>query len=118
MLSRPHPLFGWLSIQPEDTRSVMTKLLAFRDADRAENPASSGMPESFVRWCWASWLPAALARHPGYRAQLEAHIERLSHQITDLNRQIETQAAGLLDQRDQKADLRERLMREIVAVTQ
>ena len=116
MLSRPHPLFGWLSIQPEDTRRVMNKLIEHRDAELKTDPTFSGMPEPFKVWSWTVWLPAALARRPGYRQQLEEHIERLSHQITALNRQIETEAAGLLDQRDEAADLREKLMRELTGV--
>ncbi len=117
-MSRPHPALGFLSIEPNDSIKVMTKLLEFRDAELEKDPTFSGMPATFIAWSWGTWLPAALARRPGYRQQLEEHVERLSHEISALNRQIETEASGLLDARDQKADLRERLMRELVGVTQ
>jgi len=118
MLSRPHPCMGWLSIEPSDSVRVMEKLLHYRDEELKKDPTFSGLPPAFERWSWVTWLPAALARRPGYRQQLEEHVERLSHEISALNRQIETEASGLLDARDQKADLRERLMRELVGATQ
>ena len=116
MLARPHPCLGWLSIQPSDSVRVMEKLLHFRDEELKKNPSFSGMPSGFEQWTWTTWLPAALARRPGYRQQLEEHVERLSYEISALNRQIESQASVLLDQRDEAADLRERLMRELVGV--
>ena len=68
------------------------------------------MPASFVEETWVSWLPKAVAQ-PFYRDQLTAHVVELERQISNLNREIERQFGGLLDQRDVAVDLRQRLKR-------
>ena len=52
-----------------------------------------------MQWCRTSWLPSNIGR-TYYRNQAEAHIESLATRIANLQRQIEEQAGGLLDERD------------------
>ena len=58
-------------------------------------------------------LPKAVAQ-PFYRDQLTSHIAELERQISNLNREIERQSGGLLDQRDTAVDLRQRLKHKLV----
>ena len=100
MLSRPHPVFGdWCYCQPGDSQRLLDRQLSYRDAALRENPQFSGMPPEFEQWCRTSWLPANLGRDY-YRKQAETHIDSLATRIANLQRQIEEQAGGLLDERD------------------
>ena len=110
MLARPHPVLGWLHCQPEDSRRLLDRQLAHRDHALEADPSFSGMPASFVEETWVNWLPKAVA-NPFYRDQLSAHVAELERQISNLNREIERQSGGLLDQRDAAVDLRQRLKR-------
>ena len=101
MLARLHPCLDWLHISPGDTRRVMERLLRDRDAALDADPTSSGMPQAFIDWTWSTWLPAHMGR---YEAQIEAHITSLNHELEQL-------AGGVLDDRDDAAELRERLKR-------
>ena len=108
MLARPHPVLGWLHCQPQDRRRLLDRQLTHRDHALEADPGSSGMPASFVEETWVNWLPKAVAQ-PFYRDQLTAHVAELERQISNLSREIERQAGGLLDQRDAAVDLRQRL---------
>ena len=112
MLARPHPALGWLHISPADTRRVMDRLLAERDAALEVDPPFSGMPQSFIDWTWQTWLPSHLHR---YEKQVEAHLAYLDSKIGTLNSELEKRVGGVLDDRDAAADLRDRLQRELDA---
>ena len=112
MLARPHPCLGWLHISPADTRRVMDRLLRDRDAAVEADPTHTGLPQSFIDWTWQSWLPGNMHR---YQAQVEEHIRYLDLKIGNLNSSLEQIAAGVLDDRDAAADLRDRLQRELDA---
>ena len=112
MLSRPHPVLGFLHITPGDTRRVMDRLLRDRDAAQEADRNFSGMPQAFINWTWQTWLPANLHR---YQAQIEEHIRYLDLKIGNLNHDLERLAGGVLDDRDSAADLRNRLQRELDA---
>ena len=79
---------------------------------RASNANLSGMPPEFEQWCKTSWLPANLGRDY-YRKQAEAHIDSLATRIANLQRQIEEQAGGLLDERDRLIQQRLWLQNEL-----
>ena len=85
--------------QPRDSQRLLDRQLSFRDAALKEDPEFSGMPPAFEQWCRNSWLPSNIGR-TYYRNQAEAHIESLATRIANLQRQIEEQAGGLLDERD------------------
>ena len=112
MLARPHPCLGWLYISPADTRRVMDRLLAERDAALEVDPTFSDMPQSFIDWTWQTWLPSHLHR---YEKQVKAHLAYLDSKIGTLNSELEKRAGGVLDDRDAAADLRDRLQRELDA---
>mgnify|MGYP007008017495 FL=1 len=112
MLARPHPCLGWLYISPADTRRVMDRLLAERDAALEVDPTFSDMPQSFIDWTWQTWLPSHLHR---YEQQVEAHLAYLDSKIGTLNSELERRVGGVLDDRDAAADLRDRLQRELDA---
>ena len=112
MLARPHPCLGWLYISPADTRRVMDRLLAERDAALEVDPTFSGMPQSFIDWTWQTWLPSHLHR---YEQQVEAHILYLDSKVGTLNSVLERRVGGVLDDCDAAADLRDRLQRELDA---
>ena len=73
----------------------------------------SGMPTSLAEETWVNWSPKAVAK-PFYRNQLTAYAAELECQISNLNREIELQSGGLLDQRDAAVDLTQRLMHLLV----
>ena len=85
----------------------LDRQLAHRDHALEADPSFSGMPASFVEETWVNWLPKGVA-NPFYRDQLSAHVAELERQISNLNREIERQSGGLLDQRDAAVDLRQR----------
>ena len=72
------------------------------------------MPPEFEQWCKTSWLPSNLGRDY-YRKQAEAHIDSLATRIANLQRQIEEQAGGLLDERDRLIQQRLWLRNELDA---
>lgn len=113
MLARPHPVFGdWCYCQPGDSQRLLDRELAFRDAELKDNPEFSGMPAQFVQWCRTSWLPGNINR-PYYRDQAEAHVAALAKKIASVQRAIEQQAGGLLDERDRLIQQRLWLQNEL-----
>ena len=115
MLARPHPVFGdWCYCQPGDSQRLLDRQLSFRDAALKEDPEFSGMPPQFEHWCRTTWLPSNIGR-TYYRYQAEAHIDSLATRIANLERQIEEQAGGLLDERDRLIQQRLWLRNELDA---
>ena len=113
MLAKPHPVFGdWCFAEPGDSQRLLDKQLSFRDKALAADPTFSGMPPEFEQWCRTSWLPANLGRD-FYRKQAETHIESLALKIANLQRQIEEQTGGLLDERDRMIQQRLWLQNEL-----
>ena len=115
MLARPHPVFGdWCFCQPGDSQRLLDRQLSFRDAALREDTEFSGMPPQFEQWCRTTWLPSNIGR-TYYRNQAEAHIDSLATRIANLQRQIEEQAGGLLDERDRLIQQRLWLRNELDA---
>lgn len=98
MLARPHAYWGWMSVQPEDSRGLMEKLLRCRDAAVAADPSHSGQPETFQQWCQKQWLPKAVKR-PFYRNQVEARLKELDPKIDRLADEAERLAASITAER-------------------
>ena len=98
MLARPHAYWGWLSVQPEESRQLMQKLLSCRDAAVAADPGHSGQPASFQIWCREEWLPRHIGK-PFYRRQAEKRIEELGPKIQRLAEDAEKLVASLQAER-------------------
>ena len=98
MLARPHAYWGWMSVQPEDSRRLMERLLACRDAAVEADRSFSGQPESFQIWCREEWLPRHIGK-PFYRQQAEKRIEELGPKIQRLAEDAEKLVASLQAER-------------------
>ena len=85
MLSRPHPRYGWLHLQPADWRESLQRQCESRD--RLNDPHHSGPPPEWCRWCDEQQMPM-LARQPHYRPQFEARVNELQAQLINLEHAI------------------------------
>ena len=93
MLSRPHPLHGWLWLKPTEWRTTLQRSLAERD--RLDDPRFVGMVPAFLEWVADEQMPD-LARQEHYRRQME---DRLSDRQAELNRLLKQISSGRLDLR-------------------
>ena len=91
MLSRPHPRYGWLHLQPADWRASLQRQIEERD--RLNNPHHSGPPPEWCRWVDEQQMPR-LATRPHYQQQFSDRIAELLMQLAGLQHQI---AGGRLD---------------------
>ena len=91
MLSRPHPRYGWLHLQPSDWRESLQLQIEARD--RLNDPHHSGPPPEWVRWCDECQLPR-LATRPEYQRQFSDRVAELLLKLAGLQHQI---AGGRLD---------------------
>jgi hypothetical protein len=91
MLSRPHPIHGWLYLQPADWRATLQRQIEERD--RLNDPHHSGPAPAFLTWVAEQQLPA-LARHQHYRNQFHDRIAELQLRLANLQKQID---GGRLD---------------------
>ena len=85
MLSRPHPRYGWLHLQPSDWRASLQKQCEERD--RLNDPHHSGPPPEWVRWCDEQQMPR-LATRPEYRQQFADRITELLLKLASLQHEI------------------------------
>lgn len=99
MLSRPHPVHGWLYLAPPTWRETLDR--SIRDRDAMNDVSHSGPAPAFLRWVAEEQMPA-LARNPRYRAQfgdriveLELKRANLEQQITEGRQDLEP-AAGMV----------------------
>ena len=85
MLSRPHPRYGWLHLQPADWRQSLQRQVEERD--RLNDPTRSGPPPE---WCW--WVDEVqiprLAQRPEYKRQLADRSAELEMKLANLEREI------------------------------
>lgn len=93
MLSRPHPLYGWLWLLPGDWRTTLQRSLAERD--RLSNPHHSGPAPEFCYWAATEQMPD-LARQEHYRRQMEERLEDRRAALKVLLKEI---GAGRIDLR-------------------
>ena len=70
----------------------------------------SGIPQAFIDWTWRTWLPSNRHR---YEKQIGEHIAHIDLKFDNLDKDIEHIAGGDIDYRDEAADLRDRLKREL-----
>ena len=94
-ICRRHPAFGWLALQGSDSQKTLQTLLNHRDQAVAVNPNHSGMPQSFIDWCWEVQLPSML-QVPFYRKQIEQHVQDLNLKSDRLADQVYRQAGSLI----------------------
>jgi hypothetical protein len=83
MLSRPHPIHGWLWLRPGDWRRTLERSLAERDA--LADPHHSGPAPAFCEWVADEQMPS-LARQEHYRLQMQDRLHERSgclHQLCD-----------------------------------
>ena len=99
-ICRRHPAFGWLSLQGADTQKTLNTLLNHRDKALKVDPTHSGMPQSFIDWCWAEQLPS-LMTVPFYRKQMEQHVQDLEDKSDRLTDQVYRQAGSLIDEQSE-----------------
>jgi hypothetical protein len=91
MLSRPHPRYGWLHLQPADWRQSLQRQIEARD--RLNDPNHSGPPPEWCAWVDEIQLPG-LARRPEYAQQFRDRIAELEMLLANLEQQV---AGGRLD---------------------
>lgn len=93
MLSRPHPVHGWLYLQPVDWRITLQRQIEERD--RLDDITHSGPAPAFLTWVAEQQMPQ-LARQPHYQQQFHDRITELQARIDNLQQQID---GGRLDLR-------------------
>ena len=91
MLSRPHPRYGWLHLQPADWRESLQRQIEERD--RLNDPTRSGPPPEWCRWVDEVQMPR-LATRPQYQQQFSDRVAELLLKLAGLQHQI---AGGRLD---------------------
>ena len=111
MLSRPHPRYGWLHLQPADWRESLQKQCESRD--RLNDPNHSGPPAEWCRWVDEVQMPR-LARRPEYAQQLRARITELEMLLANLEQQV---AGGRLDL-EPAAGIHRREIKQLTALMQ
>ena len=85
MLSRPHPRYGWLHLQPADWRASLQRQIEERD--RLNDPTRSGPPPEWCRWVDECQIPR-LAQRPEYQRQFSDRITELEMKLANLEREI------------------------------
>ena len=106
LLSRSHPLIGWLKLQGRDYQRTLDKLLECRD--RADDPEHSGPTQEFIDWVWQEQLPR-LANDPFYMKQIAAEVDWKQQKIALLEQQIRAMAGSLQKEASCVATEREKL---------
>ncbi len=91
MMSRPHPRYGWLYLQPGDWRVCLDRQIQARDA--LDDINQSGPPPAWVKWVDEEQMPR-LAQQQGYQKQFHDRITELQLRLGSLERDI---ASGRLD---------------------
>ena len=91
MLSRPHPRYGWLHLQPADWRESLQRQIEERD--RLNDPNHSGPAPAFLVWVREVQMPA-LAQRAQYLQQFADRGQELLLKLAGLQHQV---SAGRLD---------------------
>ena len=91
MLSRPHPRYGWLHLQPQDWRQSLQRQIEERD--RLDDLHHSGPPPEWCRWVDEVQIPR-LAQRPEYQQQFRDRITELELKLANLEHSI---SQGRLD---------------------
>jgi hypothetical protein len=95
MMSRSHPVFGWLWLPRDEWSRTLDRCLQERDQLNDANHA--GHPPAFVTWCRVVQMPELAKR---YRKQFDDRIESLQMLLANVQASI---AGGRLD-RQHEAD--------------
>ena len=103
MMSRPHPTFGWLYLQPADWRATLERQIEERD--RLDDPNHSGPAPLFLQWVEEQQLPR-LAKHPHYQRQFSERVSELEMMLFNLHKQID---GGRLDLKPQADEMQQQI---------
>ena len=93
-ISRKHPIAHWLVLPPHEQRAALDKVIQFRDA--APDPMASGLPEAAEKWFYDEELPR-LAQRPDVRRQIEARVDDLVAQQSDIAQAMDLRHRALLE---------------------
>lgn len=91
MLSRCHPRYGWMFLQPADWRACLDRQI--QERDKLNDIAFSGPPPAWVEWVDCEQM-LRLAKVPHYAKQLQDRIAEQELKLANLERDIE---GGRLD---------------------
>jgi len=94
VISRKHPIANWLMLPPHEQRAALDKVIQLRDA--APDPMASGLPAAAVAWFYDEELPR-LAQRPDVRRQIEARIDDLVAQQSDIAQAMDLRHRALLE---------------------
>ena len=87
MAAKKHPFFGDLWLNSPDWLNTFQKLQHCRDMEFIRDRNSSGMPQSFIDWCWEYDLPALLKKDQ-YKKQVEDLLNQLELRINNIDREL------------------------------
>jgi len=93
-ISRKHPVANWLMLPPHEQRAALDKVIQFRDA--APDPMASGLPAAAEKWFYTEELPR-LAQRPDVRRQIEARVDDLVAQQSDIAQAMDLRHRALLE---------------------
>ena len=94
MISRKHPIANWLVLPPHEQRAALDRVIQLRDA--APDPLASGLPAAAVAWFYDEELPR-LAQRPDVRRQIEARVDELVAQQSDIAQEMDLRHRALLE---------------------
>jgi hypothetical protein len=103
MMCRPHPVHGWIWLQPEDWRATLQRQIEERD--RLDDPQQSGPAPLFLQWVEEQQLPR-LAKHPHYQRQFSERVSELELMLSNLQKQID---GGRLDLKPQADEMQQQI---------
>jgi len=94
VISRKHPIANWLVLPPHEQRAALDRVIQLRDA--APDPLASGLPAAAVAWFYDEELPR-LAQRPDVRRQIEARVDELVAQQSDIAQEMDLRHRALLE---------------------
>jgi hypothetical protein len=105
MMCRPHPVHGWIWLQPGDWRATLERQIEERD--RLDDPSHSGPAPAFLDWVEEQQLPR-LAKQPHYQRQFSERVSELEMMLSNLQKRID---GGRLDLKPQADEMQQQISR-------
>ena len=107
-ICRRHPALGWLSLERPDTQKTHEILREHCQRAEALDRNHSGLPQSFIDWCWAEQLPSFM-KVPFYRKQIEKHLQDLQEKSMRIHADIQRHVGGLIAEQSEVDAVRHQL---------